>query len=254
MNLKNKTFIVTGVARVGKAVAKAMCDKGANIVMSFLNNPIDLDFLEGKKKQSIMARADLSSEKDVEGLIKAAETAFGSVDGLVHMAATYKRNPWDKLNAEAWDKDMNDIARSAFLLGKLVGDKLLDNQGDLVTDPAGQAIGTIKGKIILFSDWSVLTRPYKEYLPYNVAKASVTALTKSLAKELAPYVTVNCIAPGPILRPDDLSDEENAEAIGKTLLQRWGGSEEIAKAVTYLLDADFMTGQVLHVDGGRTIA
>ena len=112
----------------------------------------------------------------------------------------------------------------------------------------------VKGKMIFFSDWSVLTRPYKDYLAYNVAKSAVVGLTKSLAKELAPNILVNAIAPGPMLRPPDLTEEENKEVLHGTLLKRWGGAEEIVKGVCYLLEADFVTGQILTIDGGRTIA
>ena len=114
--------------------------------------------------------------------------------------------------------------------------------------------GEVKGKIIFFSDWSVLTRPYKEYIAYNVAKSAVVGLTKSFAKALAPHILVNAIAPGPMLRPPDLTEEENKEVLVGTLLGRWGGAEEITKGVLYLLEADFVTGTVLTIDGGRTIA
>ena len=134
------------------------------------------------------------------------------------------------------------MAKSTFLFGKILGDELLKNEGD------------VKGKMIFFADWSVLTSPYKEYLAYNAAKSAVVGLTKSFAKELAPGVLVNAIAPGPMLRPPDLSDAENEEAMAGTPLKKWGGADEIAKGVCYLFDADFVTGQVLTIDGGRMIA
>src|SRR6185295_3784517 len=128
------------------------------------------------------------------------------------------------------------IAKSAFLVAK------------------SAAPAMSEGKIVFISDWSVLTQPYKDYLPYNVAKSAIVGLTKSLAKELAPKIHVNCIAPGPILKPDNLSDEDNAEVLKNTPLGKWGGAHEITKAVLYLLDSEFTTGQVLFVDGGRSIA
>src|SRR5207244_3270807 len=100
-------------------------------------------------------------------------------------------------------------------------------------------------KMIFFSDWSVLARPYKDYLAYNVAKSAVVGLTKSLAKELAPHVLVNAIAPGPILRPPGLTEEENKEVLSHTLVNKWGGAEEIARGVLYLLESDFVTGHIL---------
>jgi len=87
-----------------------------------------------------------------------------------------------------------------------------------------------------------------------VAKSGVVGLTKSLAKELAPAITVNAIAPGPMIKPPDLPDNENEEVLANTPLHKWGGGEEIAKAALYLMDTDFVTGQVLYVDGGRSIA
>ena len=158
------------------------------------------------------------------------------------MAAIYQESPWDTLDEKSWDKNMNIIAKSAFLFGKILGDQMQRNQGE------------VKGKIIFFSDWSVLSRPYTGYLPYNVAKSAVVGLTKSLAKELSPHILVNAIAPGPILRPPNLTEEENNEVLAGTLLKKWGGAEEITKGVLYLLEAYFITGHILTIDGGRTIA
>ena len=112
--------------------------------------------------------------------------------------------------------------------------------------------GDIKGKMIFFSDWSVLRNPYPDYSVYNGAKAAVEAIAKTLAKEFAPSITVNVVAPGPILKPDGLAESEDVETMKNTPLKRWGGSIEIAKVVEYLLSADFVTGVVLPVDGGRT--
>ncbi len=200
------------------------------------------DAAETGSHTGLAVQADVSKREDVARLVAAAKEKFGSVDAVIHMAAIYEKSPWDVLDEKHWDKNMNVIAKSTFLVGKIAGDEMLKNNGD------------IKGKIIFFADWSVLTRPYTEYLAYNAAKAAVVGLTKSFAKELAPGVLVNAIAPGPMLRPPDLTDAENEEAMAGTPLKRWGGADEIAKGVLYLLDADFVTGQVLTIDGGRTIA
>ena len=256
MQLKDKVIILTGAARVGKTVARYLGSKGANLAITYFTHQVEAEFVceecsvVGSK--SIAVKADLSKTEDIRNLIEETKKQFGRIDGLVHMAAIYPRTPWPALTEADWDKNMNVIAKSTFLLGKMVGTEMLKNEGEDVLNN-GQKIGKVKGKIITFSDWSVLTRPYKDYLPYNVAKAAVTALTKSLAKELAPGVLVNAVAPGPILMPPDLSEEDNREVMKNTPLERWGGEEEIAKAVLYLMDADFVTGQVLFVDGGRSI-
>lgn len=248
MELKGKTIIVTGAARVGKSVARALGERGVNLVITYLHSKKEADFVcKGCKdagSRAIEVQADLSRAEDIAKVVKEGMLSFGRIDGLVHMAATYPRTPWETLKEEDWDLTMNIIGKSTFLLGKMVGDALRAN----AADKKG-----IKGKIITISDWSVLTRPYKDYLPYNAAKAAVEGLTKALAKELMPFVTVNSIAPGPILAPPGLTEEENAQVLANTPLGRWGGPDEIAKAVLYFLDADFVTGVVLPVDGGRTI-
>jgi pteridine reductase len=237
MQLKDKTIILTGVARIGLDVARGLAEQGAKLAVTYMNTQPDLS---GLKTEVLYIKADLTSEEDVKRVVVETKQKFGRIDGLVHMAANYPRAKFSELNNETWNQAMRPIARTAFLMSTVVGTELLKNETN--------------SKIILFSDWSVQSQPYKDYLAYNVAKSAVEGLTKSLAKELAPKVTVNCIAPGPILKPADLSDEENSEVMKNTPLEKWGGAEEITKAVMYLMDADFVTGQILVVDGGRSIA
>jgi pteridine reductase len=232
MQIKDKVFIVTGAARIGVDVAQTLTKAGAKVVVSYMTTEPTVGDLKIK--------ADLTSPEDVARVVTETKNKFGKIDGLIHMAANYEKTKWEDLNDETWNKSMRPIARTAFLMSKAVGDELLQN-------PEG-------GRIILFSDWSVMNQPYKDYLPYNVAKSAVQGLTKSLAKELAPKILVNCIAPGPILMPPDLSPEDNAEVLKNTLLGKWGGAHEITKTVLYLLDSDFVTGQIIYVDGGRSIA
>ncbi len=229
MDLNNKIIILTGAARIGVDVAKSLLNKGVKLAVTYLNNKPDLGDV-------LYIKADLSKKQDVDNVVTEAKKYFGSIDGLVHMAAIYPKTPWKTVSEIDWDTNIDVIAKSAFLMSRAVVAEMRE------------------GKIIFFSDWSVLDQPYKDYLPYNVAKSAVVGLTKSLAKELAPKISVNAIAPGPILKPADLSDEDNAEVMKNTPLMRWGGEHEISKAVLYLLDADFVTGQVLYVDGGRSIA
>ncbi len=235
MDIKNKTIIITGAARIGQDVAKALKEKGANLVIAYFKD-------EAEASLGFGVQADVSKKEDVARVVNETIKKFGRIDALVHMAAIWEKSAWENLDEIHWEKNMNVIAKSSYLFGKMAGDQMQKNSGD------------IKGKIIFFSDWSVLTRPYKEYLPYNAAKSAVVGLTKSFAKELAPGILVNAIAPGPMLRPPDLTDQENEEVLAGTLLKRWGGADEITKGVLYLLEADFVTGTILTIDGGRTIA
>lgn len=246
MDLKGKTVILTGARRIGKSVALALAKKEINLVLTYLSESSEIEALckecQNLGANTLSVQADLSKAGDVSNLVSKTVEKFGTVDILVHMAAIYPKTPWETLSEADWDKNMDIIAKSTFLTCKAAGDQMLKNDGD------------IKGKIITISDWSVLRSPYIDYLPYNSAKAAVIGLTVSLAKELAPSITINNIAPGPMIKPPDLTEQENEEVLNKTPLKRWGGGEEIAKAVLYLLDADFVTGVILPVDGGRSIA
>ncbi len=235
MELKGKTIIITGAARIGQDIAKTLKERGASLVITYFKDPKEAELGFG-------VQADVSKQEDIVRLVAAAKEKFGSVDGLIHMAAIYEKSEFETLDEKQWAKNMDIIAKSSYMLGKAVGDEMQKNAGD------------VKGKMIFFSDWSVLARPYKEYIAYNAAKAAVVALTKSFAKALAPGILVNAIAPGPMLRPPNLDDKENEEVLANTLLKRWGGADEITKGVLYLLEADFVTGTVLTIDGGRTIA
>lgn len=224
MDLKGKVIILTGARRIGQTVASELTKRDAILAIS--------------ERSSGEFQADLTSEQDIKKLVSEVKNKFGRIDGLVHMAANYPKTPIGEITQIQFLETLEIIAGSALLLGQEIG-KVLKING---------------GKIIFFSDWSVLTQPYQNYAVYNMAKASINSLTKTLAKALAPEVTVNAIAPGPILRPPELTGEEEKEVMENTPLKKWGGPEEIAKAVIYLLESDFITGQILTVDGGRSIA
>lgn len=240
MNLTGKTIIITGAKRIGQTVGKALAQKGANLVVVYNSSSKEAEDLVKEVQdygvKAIALQADLSNDADIKKIVEQALLEFGSIEGLVHMAAPYPKTPLGQITMDDVDKIMRAIVGSAVLLGQEVGVKMGE------------------GKIIFFSDWSVLNSPYKDYLVYNGAKAAVDSITKTLALALAPKVSVNAIAPGPILPPPDLTEEEDREALSRTPLARWGGAEEIAKAVLYLFDSDFTTGVVLPVDGGRSIA
>lgn len=247
MNLEGKTIILTGARRIGQTVAEELAKKGANLAITYRSSKEESEAMctaclqHGVK--AIPFQADLSTEEDIKNIVGAVKKEFGRINGLVHMAANFPRATLEEVTVENFSQTQQIIGGSALLLAKYIAPELMVNP---VEDQ-------IKGKVIFFSDWSVLTRPYPEHLSYNMAKSGINSLTKALAIQLAPHITVNAVAPGPILRPPDLSDEENQEAMSRTPLKHWGGAQEIAKAVLYLLDADFVTGVILPVDGGRTI-
>ncbi len=181
-------------------------------------------------------RADVSDEAQVRSAVEQTVRAMGRLDILLNLASGYERTPAPR--AVDWSNAMDTNARSAFLFSAAAA-------------PIMKSAGG--GRIINFSDWlPVSGRPrYREYLPYYTSKAALKGLTESLALELAPEILVNAIAPGPIIAPPELSGEENAEVLRATPLARWGGAEEIAKAVMFLIETEFVTGECIRVDGGR---
>jgi NAD(P)-dependent dehydrogenase (short-subunit alcohol dehydrogenase family) len=155
------------------------------------------------------------------------------------MASVYEATSLTKVGLKEWDRDMNANLKYAYSLS-LQSARLMNRSGG--------------GRIVNFSDWTARSsRPrYRNLLPYYVAKAGILGLTEALALELAPKILVNTIAPGPILPPTrGISKKENQEVIRNTPLGKWGGVYEIAKAVLFLIETDFVTGECLRVDGGR---
>jgi NAD(P)-dependent dehydrogenase (short-subunit alcohol dehydrogenase family) len=161
--------------------------------------------------------------------------AFGRIEILVNNAAIFSRTPFEELTEADWDRFLDVNLKGPFLLCRKIGAIMLrQGQGKIINlaDVAGQKV------------WA-------EYLPYSVSKAGVIALTAGLAKALAPHVQVNAIAPGTILLPDGTSPEERERAVCRVPLGRLGSPEDIARAVVYLIESDFVTGEILRIDGGQ---
>jgi pteridine reductase len=173
----------------------------------------------------------------VETLCQTLEKKNLKVDILINSASSFYKTPLSSVNESDWDSFMDTNLKGPFFLSKNLGLKMAGSNG---------------GKIINIADWSG-SRPYKDYAPYCVSKGGLITLTKALAKDLAPKVYANAIAPGPVLVPENFTEEEKQKTIEKTLLGRLGTPEDIANAVIFILENDFINGTVLVVDGGRSL-
>lgn len=245
MILNGKAVLITGGRRMGTVLAETLARHGADVALTWNRARAEADeaasAVRATGRRAAVIQADLSQTEDCERAVADAERAFGRLDVLVHLASIYQPIPFDELTPEAWDRQLAVDLRSTFLCARAA------------VPPMRRAGG---GRIIAFSDWVAASgRPrYPGYLPYYVAKAGVVALVEGLALELAAdKILVNAIAPGPILPPDDLSEKERKAVEAATPLGRWGGTAEIAKAVLFLLDSGFVTGEVIRVDGGRHV-
>lgn len=224
-------------------VATELARAGADVALVYRRSRAEADETSaairalGRRATSI--QCDLSKPEDCDTAVDATVEAFGRIDVLVNMASVYRAKPFDELTLDDWEAQMNVDLRASWLCARAAAPHMRRLRG---------------GRIINFADWTPRSgRPrYPGYLPYYVAKAGVIALTEGLALELAPdQILVNAIAPGPIVAPEGVSDEEFAAVERATPLGHWGGEGEIAKAVLALVETDFMTGETIRVDGGR---
>ena len=243
MTLRGKSVLITGGKRMGAALAEALARQGADVALSWHRSRAEADeaasIVRAAGRRGLAVRADLSTAQGCDLAVAEVEQAFGRLDALVHLASIYKAIAFDDLTPEAWDAQLAVDLRSTFLCAR-------------AAVPAMRRVGG--GRIIAFADWVAASgRPrYPGYLPYYVAKAGVIALVEALALELAPDgILVNAVAPGPVLPPEELTADERRAVEAATPLGRWGGTEEIVKAVLFLLETGFVTGDVIRVDGGR---
>jgi pteridine reductase len=244
MELKGATAVITGGARrVGRHVATRLAERGANIVVNYRTSAREADEAVAEFKAmgvgALAVQADVSTLAGVQMIYDAALSEFESVEVLINNAAIYDETPFEDVTEEDFDRLIAVNLKGPFLGGLLFGRHMRERG---------------RGKILNVADWAV-DRPYTGYLPYFIAKGGIVTLTKALAKELAPEVHVNAVAPGPILMPADFSDDVIQEVADATPLKRIGHPEDIARTMLWLIEGtDFVTGVVVPVDGGRTVS
>ncbi len=240
MDPKGRVALITGGARIGQVVAAALAGRGCSLALTYRGSRDAAETAAASARaagvKAAVLRADATDEAEVVAAINDTVKSLGGLDILINMASIYQKTP--NPDGAHWSASLDANAKSAFLYS-IHAAPIMKQRG--------------AGRIVSFSDWLPVTgRPrYKGYTPYYVSKASVAALTQTLALEFAPEILVNAIAPGPIAAPPNLTPEENASVIKATPLARWGGAEEIAKTVLFLVETDFVTGECIRVDGGR---
>ena len=198
--------------------------------------------MSGQGVRAAAFQANVAEESDVDRLFDQVFETFGRLDVLVTTAAVWERKSLEEITAEDVRRQFDINTLGTFLCCRRAG--LI-----MVGQPEGGAIVTI-------GDWAI-ARPYPDYAAYFASKGAIPAITASLAVELArrnPAVRVNCILPGPVMLPENLPEHEVKGAVAGTLLKRPGRPENIAQAVVFLVENDYVTGVCLPVDGGRTIA
>jgi NAD(P)-dependent dehydrogenase (short-subunit alcohol dehydrogenase family) len=243
MDLNGKAALVTGGAvRVGKAIALALAEAGADVVINYhssadaaIQTATEIEVLG---RRALAIKADVSKGSQVQTLVDAAVARLGRLDVLVNSASLWRRTPWAELDEAVWDQLVDIALKGPFLCARAAAPHLMAH-GD--------------GAIINIVDLSAII-PFRNYLPHSAAKAGLVNLTYSLAMELAPAVRVNAIAPGPVLPPPEYTEQQVQAAARRTLIGRWGTAEDVAQAAIFLAQAPYITGVMLPVDGGQRLA
>lgn len=245
VGVDGKTVLVTGAARrVGSAIARELHAAGARVMLHYRSAAADAEALAAALNAQRPASAsclqgDLLDIDRLPSLVADTLARFGRLDALVNNASSFFPTPLGGIAAADWDDLVGSNLKAPLFL----------------TQAAAPALRVARGAVVNITDIHA-ERPLKNYPLYCVAKAGLAGLTRALALEFGPEVRVNGVAPGPVLWPEDGSYDEAAQArvVSRTLLKRCGQPSDIARTVLFLLaDAPFVTGQILAVDGGRSV-
>lgn len=240
MDLHGKVALVTGGAvRVGKAIALALAAEGADIAFSYNTSAGPAEEtareIEALGRRAFYRQADVAHVDECRALVEETVAQLGRLDVLVNSASLWHRTPFAELTEADWDYVTGIVLKGAAFTSQAAA-RYLSAGGE--------------GVIINIIDLSAYV-PFRDFVAHSVAKAGLLNLTYSLAMNLGPQVRVNAIAPGPVLPPPDYTEQQIASAARRTLLGRWGTAEDVAGAVVYFAKASYVTGAVLHVDGGE---
>ncbi len=240
MDLRGRTALITGGAhRVGGAITRALAEAGADVAINYHTSSEAADALAEELRALGVAvlpvGADVADAPQVEAMVRSVEANLGAVDILINSASWFRQTPVPTTDFDDWHRVTSILIDGPFYCANAVASGMLERGSGAIVN------------IVDLSAWE----PWAGFAAHSVGKAALLALTRQLALELAPAVRVNAVAPGPVLPPPDYDEEKLARIAQKTLLERWGTPEDVADAVLYLLRADYVTGEVIVVDGGE---
>lgn len=239
-------LVTGGGRRVGRAIVRALASRGYAVAIhanaSLAEARRDAASLEAAGSPALAVTANLRDEGPVRAMVHRVADHFGRIDAVITAAAIWHRQPFEAITADDLRQHFDVNVVGGFIVAQEAAMTMIDQETG--------------GSIVSIGDWAI-ARPYLDYAGYFPSKGAIPTMTRSLAVELAarnPRIRVNCVLPGPVMLPTDLSADERAEAVAGTLVKREGTPEHVAHAVLFLLENDFVTGVCLPVDGGRTIA
>ncbi len=228
--------------RVGKAITLALARAGANVVVHYHSSAVEADETAVEARtlgvKALPLRADVSDSAQVRRLAQEVEEHFGAVDILVNSASHFRTTPIPTDDFSAWKQVTSVLIDAPFYCANVFFPGMIRRGAGAIVN------------IVDLSAWE----PWPNFAAHSVGKAALLALTRQLALEFAPHVRVNAVAPGPVLPPPNYSAEKVARTAARTLLERWGTPEDVASAVLFLVQADYITGDTITVDGGERLA
>ena len=240
----NKTIFITGAAkRIGKEIALTFKEIGWNIIIHYNSSKKDADDLadqinKDNPNSAKTVQGNLDVKEDVQEILSVVSEAFPSIDLLVNNASTFYPTPIDQISEDHWEKLIGSNLKGPLFLIQGLKEKLKESNGSIIN----------------ITDTN-LTKGVANYSIYSAAKAGLEAITKGLARELAPEIKVNAIAPGAMLEPPDViwTEEQKSKVIESIPLKRMGSEKDIANTVKFLAHSEYITGQTIKVDGGRSL-
>ncbi len=240
MDLAGRTALVTGGARrVGRGIALTLARAGANVAINYHTSADEAQRTaadaEALGVQALTVAADVTDDNQVQAMVEAATDRFGTIDVLVNNASSFALMEFPTEDLTVWRRSIDTLVHGPFYCANRVAPVMLAGGG---------------GVIVSIGDLSAF-EPWPGFAGHAVGKGAIISLTRQLALELAPTVRANAVVPGPALRPADYDDATYERVADETLVGRWGTPEEMGQAVRFLIEADYVTGEVLTVDGGQ---
>jgi pteridine reductase len=237
---KNKTALVTGGAvRVGKAITLGLASAGSNVVINYHSSESEAQNTAAEASafgvKALPLQADISDPNQVKSMVAAAHKQFGSIDILVNSASYFRTTPLPTTNIELWQRITRTMVDGAFFCSNEVAPQMTSKGEGVIIN------------IIDLSPW----QPVVRFAAHNVGKAALLAMTRQLAVDLCPQIRVNAVAPGAVLAPAAYTEAKIQQVARRNLLNRWGSPEDVVQTVLFLIRSDFITGEVIVVDGGE---
>ncbi|MGQ0563417.1 MAG: SDR family NAD(P)-dependent oxidoreductase [Gemmatimonadota bacterium] len=242
MNLHGKAALVTGGARrVGAAISRALARAGAGVVINYHSSEAEAEqlraSLQAEGARATTFRADVSSPQQIADLIEHVADSFGRLDIVINNASLFESMPVMQITESMWDRVLDTNLKGPFFVAQRAAPLMRDSGG---------------GNIINIADLSAF-QPWPSYAHHSISKAGLVQLTRVLARALAPEIRVNGVAPGTVLPPDGYDGTGGDGTSDRRVVAPKGTPEDVTRAIEYLLESNFVTGQVVIVDGGRLL-